>query len=311
LAKGAEAIMNSGLQFLHTAMSQVNYIRENGAKMEDEIVSAVTAALKDPGALLGDVGQFLAKCALARAPYMKAYLEVAVAGIPVIRISVHERDGIQAAYFNVSPTGVMTIAHYNFSWASLGEHNGQELHIGALFWQARFKLYVRKNPSNIMGIPIPSGALGNLKFLELGVVGVNYSLRALGVNGSFPIPLLSSLPPIALPLPIETEVAAEEPAPAVAEALKNAKAKIIANEDEADSITMGTHAGLKGPAGANALDNSLDNALTTLEDTCTFDSTCTRCRDSKYLYNGTCGEGCPIGYTGHGSAATDRKCEAR
>ena len=48
---------------------------------------------------------------------------------------------------------------------------------------------------------------------------------------------LTLLPPITLPLPLSTLVVAEDPAPEVAEALKNVAAKRIANEREADSIT--------------------------------------------------------------------------
>jgi len=160
-----------------------------------------------------------------------------------------------------------------------------------------------------MSSPIPYGDLGELKFLELEVTKAYFSMKALGIPVDIPLPLLL-LPPITLPLPLKTAVLAEDPPPDTAEALKNVAAKRIANEREADSITKGTHTGPKDPAGAAELKNSIDDALTTLEDTCTYKSTCTSCKDSKYLHDGTCVQGCPRGYSGIGLTPTGRKCKA-
>ena len=50
---------------------------------------------------LEQVADHLAQCVVARESYMKAYAEVTLLGTPLARLSMHERDGISFAHYDL------------------------------------------------------------------------------------------------------------------------------------------------------------------------------------------------------------------
>jgi len=133
---------------------------------------------------LGDVKDFLTKCALGREAYMKAYVQVALLGVPIARLSMHERDGISFAHYDIENEKKVVVTH-KYSWHEVAQHPSFTLCAPNDVICGTVKIGLQGVPDNIMGVQLPetlsSLDLGDVKFLEISFQSFKVQLDQVGI----------------------------------------------------------------------------------------------------------------------------------
>jgi len=184
---------------------------ENSKGVAEELLEDFQEALATPVDQLENLGDFMLKCAMARDSYQKVYVDLEVATLTAGRLLVHERDGVKLAY--VQPQlGGAELYHEEWPWSSLADKEGEEIELCVWVYCLKFNLKLRKNPNNILGLPIQiESGLDMLTWLELTYRELSYNLNVIGVPYKFTDPTGIRIPSISLPFLLATSEPAENP----------------------------------------------------------------------------------------------------
>jgi len=184
---------------------------QNSKGVAEELLEDFQAALATPVDQLEDLSNFLLKCATARESYQKVYVDLEVASMTAGRLLLHERDGIKLAY--IKPNfGRAQLYHEEWPWSSLADKEGEEIELCVWVYCLKFNLKLRKNPNNILGLPIQiESGLDMLTWLELTYRELSYNLNVIGVPYKFTDPTGIRIPSISLPFLLATSEPAENP----------------------------------------------------------------------------------------------------
>jgi len=194
-------------------------------------------------------------------------VDVEVVSLTAARLSIHERDGIKLAWINPELGGAQII-YEEWPWANLATKEGEELKLCAFIWCFLFKVKLRKNPSNMLGLPIDINVgLDDIKWLELEYKEMFYDFNVIGVPYKFKDPSMIRIPSITLPCLINTEVPAQDPTSNPSDDLNVLWQKVVDNQAEAQQIADGQVAAPPLPADAtsgnaiNAIQSEVDQEL--------------------------------------------------
>jgi len=212
---------------------------QNSKGVAEELLEDFQAALATPVDQLEDLSNFLLKCATARESYQKVYVDLEVASMTAGRLLLHERDGIKLAY--IKPNfGRAQLYHEEWPWSSLETKTGQKVELCVFVYCVTFKIKVRKNPSNILGLPIQvSDGLDDLKWFELEYEGMFYDLNVIGVPYKFDDPTGLRFPSITIPILLDTSAGAQNPSTNPSDASNTLWHLVDENKAEAQQIADG------------------------------------------------------------------------
>mmetsp|Transcript_76385 Transcript_76385/g.132150 ORF Transcript_76385/g.132150 Transcript_76385/m.132150 type:complete len:1098 (+) Transcript_76385:71-3364(+) len=212
---------------------------ENSKGVAEELLEDFQEALATPVDQLENLGDFMLKCAMARDSYQKVYVDLEVATLTAGRLLVHERDGVKLAY--VQPQlGGAELYHEEWPWSSLETKTGQKVELCVFVYCVTFKIKVRKNPSNILGLPIQvSDGLDDLKWFELEYEGMFYDLNVIGVPYKFDDPTGLRFPSITIPILLDTSAGAQNPSTNPSDASNTLWHLVDENKAEAQQIADG------------------------------------------------------------------------
>jgi len=133
---------------------------------------------------LEQVADHLAQCVVAREAYMKAYAEVTLLGTPLARLSMHERDGISFAHYDLVD-GKKIVASHKYTWHEVLQGPSFTLCGTGDFICIEVSLGLTGVPNSIMGIELPESLsdldLGDTKFLEIKFRKITIDMDKVGI----------------------------------------------------------------------------------------------------------------------------------
>mmetsp|Transcript_55154 Transcript_55154/g.101080 ORF Transcript_55154/g.101080 Transcript_55154/m.101080 type:complete len:1036 (+) Transcript_55154:27-3134(+) len=215
---------------IETTKNDLLDLYQNSKGVAEELVAEFVETLSTPLDQLQDLGSFVQNCATARTAYQKVYVDLEVATVTAGRVALHERDGVKLAYIQPN-LGSAKIIKEEWPWSELQTHEGQDLELCVFVYCAKFNIKVRKNPSNILGIPIEfDDNLDMLKWFELEYKELSYNLNVIGIPYKFADPTGIRLPSVALPFLLQTTAPAAPPTVNLTEASQTLTYLVTANE---------------------------------------------------------------------------------
>jgi len=215
---------------IETTKNDLLDLYQNSKGVAEELVAEFVETLSTPLDQLQDLGSFVQNCATARTAYQKVYVDLEVATVTAGRVALHERDGVKLAYIQPN-LGSAKFIKEEWPWSELQTHEGQDLELCVFVYCAKFNIKVRKNPSNILGIPIEfDDNLDMLKWFELEYKELSYNLNVIGIPYKFADPTGIRLPSVALPFLLQTTAPAAPPTVNLTEASQTLTYLVTANE---------------------------------------------------------------------------------
>eukprot|EP00933_Yihiella_yeosuensis_P045635 TRINITY_DN41033_c0_g1_i1.p1 TRINITY_DN41033_c0_g1~~TRINITY_DN41033_c0_g1_i1.p1 ORF type:complete len:1039 (-),score=221.86 TRINITY_DN41033_c0_g1_i1:87-3203(-) len=141
-------------------------------------------------------GKMLQDCAAGNRPYMKTFVNLNFIGGDVLRISMHERDGLKLAWLDFAPEGY-AVKSYNYSWDALrlvSKDGGQQIRSCGIFTCLTMKIALTSKYESI-------NSLGDVGFVEVSFSSLEVGGSALGIPSTFKVPLPEIFPGFTLPYP--------------------------------------------------------------------------------------------------------------
>mmetsp|Transcript_157537 Transcript_157537/g.273301 ORF Transcript_157537/g.273301 Transcript_157537/m.273301 type:complete len:987 (+) Transcript_157537:3-2963(+) len=236
---------------IETTKNDLMLLYTDSKGVADELLEDFQAAVAAPLDQLESLGNFFQKCATARMSYQKVYVDLTVASVTTGRLALHERDGVKLAVIDHS-SGRANIAHQEWAWSELATEVGQEVKLCFFIVCVKFRMSLRKNPSNILGLPLDPLPLGLdvLNWFELEFKELSFNFNIIGIPWKFKDPTGIRIPSITMPFLVDTSVPAENPPSNLQDDLNSLWAQVVNNEAEAQQIEDGLVAAPSLPASA-------------------------------------------------------------